>query len=89
MSACRFQFDFPGSSESLVDKIRARMVAEGGRFDGTAAEGRFSLPTPIGEFAGGYSIVGATIWVEVDDKPIFVPCKAIEAKLGELVRAHR
>lgn len=88
MSECRFQFDFPGSAVTLVDKIRAKMTDAGGRFDGSDAIGQFSLPTPVGQFDGSYTIENATIWIEVTAKPIFVPCSAIEAKLHELVRVQ-
>jgi hypothetical protein len=89
VSQCRFQFEFAGSATALVDKIQSKMTAAGGRFEGSPATGDFSLPTPVGVFEGTYSIDKNTIWVEVSDKPFFVPCSAIEAKLGELVRAER
>ena len=84
MSECRFQFDFAGSSTSLVEKIRVKMTEAGGRFEGSASYGTFSLPTPIGAFDGTYTIDKNTIWVEVLDKPFFVPCSAIESRLMEL-----
>lgn len=89
MSECRFQFRFPGSATALTEKIQAKMTASGGQFDGSPADGNFSLPTPVGTFVGSYTIDKNTIWVEVSDKPFFVPCSAIEAKLGEIVRAER
>lgn len=88
MSGCRFQFDFPGSATALVDAIRVRMTEAGGRFEGSPAEGSFLLPTPVGEFEGSYTIDKKTIRVEVTDKPFFVPCSAIEAKLVEMVKAR-
>lgn len=65
------------------------MTASGGRFEGSAADGSFSLPTPVGAFEGRYSIDKNVIWVEVSEKPFFVPCSAIEAKLGEIVVTER
>ena len=88
MSDCRFQFEFPGSATALVDAIRAKMNGAGGRFDGSDAVGEFTLPTPIGEIQGSYTVDKNTIWVEVSGKPFFVPCSAIEAKLLEIVRAR-
>lgn len=61
----------------------------GGQFDGSDAVGSFVLPTPIGQFGGSYTVDKNTIWVEVSDKPIFVPCAAIEAKLFEIVKSKR
>ncbi len=90
MSECRFQFEFPGSGTALVEKIRAKMTDAGGQFEGSPAAGHFSFPTPVGEFDGSYTIDKNTIWVEVTDKPIFVPCSAIEAKLIAIVKTeHR
>ena len=89
MSDCRFQFEFAGSATSLVEKIQAKMTESGGRFEGSPANGDFSLPTPVGAFEGSYTIDKNTIWVEVSEKPFFVPCSAIEAKLGEIVKAER
>ena len=88
MSDCRFQFEFPGSATALVDAIRAKMTDAGGEFEGSDAVGRFVLPTPVGEFQGSYTVDKNTIWVEVNGKPFFVPCSAIEAKLLEIVKAR-
>jgi len=89
VSQCRFQFEFPGSGTALVERIRAKMTGSGGQFEGSDAVGRFSLPTPVGAFEGSYSIDKNTIWVEVTEKPIFVPCSAIEAKLMAIVKTER
>ena len=89
MSDCRFQFEFPGTGIALVETLRTKMTVAGGSFDGSDSAGSFSLPTPIGQFGGDYSIQGKTIRIEVSAKPIFVPCSAIEAKLEELVRRHQ
>jgi hypothetical protein len=64
------------------------MMAAGGQFEGSSATGRFALPTPIGTFEGTYTVDKATIWVEVNEKPFFVPCSAIEAKLVEIVKTR-
>lgn len=89
MSQCRFQFEFPGSGTVLVEKIRAKMTGSGGQFEGSDAVGRFSLPTPVGAFEGSYTIDKNTIWIEVTDKPFFIPCAAIEAKLIAIVKTER
>jgi len=89
VSQCRFQFEFPGSGTALVEKIRAKMTGSGGQFEGSDAVGRFSLPTPVGAFEGSYTIDKNTIWIEVTDKPIFIPCAAIKAKLIAIVKTER
>ncbi len=65
------------------------MTGSGGQFEGSDAVGRFSLPTPVGAFEGSYTIDKNTIWIEVTDKPIFIPCAAIKAKLIAIVKTER
>jgi hypothetical protein len=89
MSDCRFQFDFPGSAEALVTTIRTHVSRAGGRFEGSSTEGIFVLSTPVGTFRGDYSIEGQTIFLVVTDKPFFVPCGAIEARLAEYIKGAR
>jgi hypothetical protein len=89
MSPCRFQFDFPGKAETLVETIRTHVARAGGSLTGTASSGSFLLSTPIGNFRGSYEVSGQTIVLEVADRPFFVPCSAIEAKLAEYIRDAR
>jgi hypothetical protein len=86
LSLCRFQFAFTGTGESLVAKIRSHVGRAGGEFLGSATEGTFTLGTPVGVFRGTYSIAGQTIFLEVADKPFFVPCGAIETRLAAYVK---
>ncbi len=86
MSTCRFQFDFSGTSESLVERIHSHVGQAGGELTGSATEGTFSLSTPVGRFHGTYTISGQTIFLEVVDKPFFVPCGTIEARLAAYVK---
>ncbi len=89
MSECRFQFEFPGSAAVLVETIRSKIADAGGQFEGSPTVGHFSLPTPVGAFNGSYTIDKNTIWIEVTEKPIFVPCSAIESKLNAIVKTAR
>jgi hypothetical protein len=86
LSLCRFQFEFRGTGESLVENIRSHVGRAGGELTGSATGGTFSLSTPVGAFHGTYAISGQTIFLEVADKPFFVPCGAIEARLAAYVR---
>ena len=88
MSECRLPFPFKGSASALIDHIRARVTEAGGRFEGSDTAGEFALPTPIGRFEGDYLVEGQTLWIEVTNKPFFVPCSAIEAKLRDYVKAR-
>jgi hypothetical protein len=89
MSDCRFQFEFPQTAESLVETIQTHVSRAGGRFEGSSTEGIFVLSTPVGTFRGDYSIAGQTIFLVVTEKPFFVPCGAIEARLAEYVKGAR
>ncbi len=86
MSTCRFQFEFRGTGESLVERIRSHIGEAGGEITGSASEGAFSLSTPVGAFRGSYTISEQTIFLEVTDKPFFVPCGTIEARLASYVK---
>jgi hypothetical protein len=86
LSACRFQFDFRGTGESLVEKIRSHVGRAGGDMTGSSTDGAFSLPSPIGAFRGTYRVSGQTIFLEVLDKPFFVPCGTIEARLSAYIK---
>lgn len=86
MAQCRFEFAISGDSQRVVDQVRSHVGQAGGRFDGSAGSGTFSLPTPIGAFEGTWSVVGQSIVIEVTTKPFFVPCSAIESRLADYVR---
>jgi hypothetical protein len=86
LSLCRFHFDFRGTADSLVEKIRSHVSRAGGELSGSAASGEFSLPTPVGAFRGAYTISGQTIFLEVLEKPFFVPCGTIEARLSSYIK---
>jgi hypothetical protein len=86
LAVCRFQFEFRGTGESLVENIRAHVGRAGGELTGSATSGNFTLSTPVGAFHGGYTISGQTIFLEVADKPFFVPCGAIEARLAAYIK---
>jgi hypothetical protein len=89
LAHCRFEFAFGGTGASLVATIRSRVRDAGGSFEGSDTAGDFCLPTPIGEFRGRYMVATSSIAIEVDEKPFFVPCSAIEAKLLEYVENAR
>lgn len=89
MSPCRFEYDFPGKADALVETIREHVSRAGGSFTGSASEGSFVLSTPIGSFRGTYAVSGQTLVLEVHNRPFFVPCSAIETKLAEYIRNAR
>ena len=89
MSACRFDFRLQAEVSSLLEALRADFARFGGTVSGDAGPGfgEFSLPTPLGTFSGTYEVASdapgvCAVHIEVDEKPLFVPCAAIEEHLG-------
>ena len=89
MAKCSFDFDFPVGAEELVRKIEEAILRVGGEFSGDAAEGVYSVPTPIGPITGAYTVSEHSIRIEVTDKPIILSCSLIGKKLNELVQNAR
>lgn len=81
--SCRFDFDVPHPPDDLLAQIQRSLETAGGTFQPFPSGGAFTFPTPVGLFRGELRISGRSISVEVRDKPIFVPCSLIEAKLRE------
>ena len=92
MAACEFEFDLPAAPEALLGALRADFARFGGEVAGDGGAGEFSLPTPLGEFRGAYRVAGtdaggSNVRIEVESKPIFVPCSAIGEHLER--RLHK
>lgn len=60
-----------------VNKAMAEIVNTGGHVDGD----RFSVPTPLGQVLGNYSLAGSTLTINITDKPFLVPSGTLESKL--------
>ena len=89
MAACEFDFSLPVEPDRLLPALRDDFARFGGVITGDAGPGfgEFSQPTPLGEFAGIWEIAetgggGCSIRIELDRKPMFVPCAAVEEHLG-------
>ena len=94
MSACQFDFSLPAETSSLLRALRADFARFGGTVSGDEGPGfgEFSLPTPLGTFSGTYEVSSdrpgvSAVHIEVDEKPMFVPCSAIGEHLGR--RLHK
>jgi len=89
VSACQFDFSLPAEVSSLLEGLRADFARFGGTVsgDGGPGFGEFSLPTPLGTFSGTYEVSSDTpgvcaVHIEVDEKPMFVPCSPIQDHPG-------
>ncbi len=99
MAACEFDFQLPVGPDRLLPALQDDFARFGGTISGAHSDGgapgfgEFSLPTPLGDFAGSYEVVetadgGCSVRIELEAKPLFVPCSAVEEHLGRrLARA--
>ena len=89
MASCEFQFDFTGEAQELVREIESGFVSAGGRVSVEDNEGSFTIDTPVGSFGGSFMVSKQTITIAVIDKPMFVPCSAIESQLRKFVAGSK
>ena len=93
MSVCRFDLRLGTTPGRLLRSLRADFARFGGTVTGdepdseTGGFGEFALPTPLGEFTGTWEITSSapdscSVRIELDSKPMFVPCSAIEEHLA-------
>lgn len=80
MAKCNFSIDFSGSPEELFNKAKGAIERQGGVFNGTATGGDFSINV-FGTISGTYTVSGQQLNVEILDKPMMIPCAAIESAL--------
>ena len=80
MAKCNFSIDFPGSAEDVFSKAKAAVEKQGGTFNGDAASGNFSINV-FGAITGSYTVSGQQLQIAIEDKPMMIPCAAIESAL--------
>ncbi len=77
MSKCNFSISFSGSPEEVYNKAKAAVEKQGGSFNGDAHSGNFSIHV-FGTISGSYSVSGSQLNIDIEDKPMMIPCGAIE-----------
>ena len=77
MSKCNFSISFSGTAEQVYNKAKAAVEKQGGSFSGNADSGSFSINV-FGAISGSYSISGNQLNIVIEDKPMMIPCGAIE-----------
>ena len=80
MSKCNFSIDFSGSAEGIYNKAKAAVEKQGGTFNGDSNSGRFSINV-FGNITGSYTVSGNQLLIVIEDKPMMIPCAAIENAL--------
>jgi hypothetical protein len=77
MSKCNFVINFTGTSESVFGRAKAAVEKQGGNFNGTSSEGKFSINV-FGAISGTYRVEGQQLHISIEEKPMMIPCGAIE-----------
>ena len=77
MSKCDFSIPFSGSAEDVFSKAKAAVERQGGLFNGDAVSGSFSINV-FGTISGSYTVSGNQLNIVIEDKPMMIPCSAIE-----------
>jgi hypothetical protein len=77
MSKCNFSIPFSGSPEDVFNKAKAAVEKQGGNFSGDSSAGNFSINV-FGAIIGSYTVSGNQLNIVIEDKPMMIPCGAIE-----------
>ena len=80
MSKCTFSIGFSGSPEDVFNRAKSAVEKQGGSFSGDATGGNFSIQV-FGTISGSYTVTGQELNIVIDDKPMMIPCAAIENAL--------
>ena len=81
MSTCNFNINFSGSAEEILDKAKSAVESQGGSFIGDTNAGNFNVSLMSNTVSGTYLVAGNQLQLTIIEKPIFVPCNAIESYL--------
>ena len=81
MAECSFKFKIETDPAETIEKVKTKIEQEGGTFNGDENEGKFSLPTPVGEIEGSYQITADELKIDITKKPSFLPCSMLEGEL--------
>ena len=82
MAACQFSVVFSGDAQSIFEKTKSAVEAQGGTFEGDANAGSFSLSVMSNTISGSYTTSGQELHFTIDTKPVFLPCSAIQGYLS-------
>jgi hypothetical protein len=80
MSTCSFAIQFSGTPDEIYNKAKNAVLKQGGTFSGDVNSGNFSISV-FGKISGRYSVSGQQLNIDIDDKPMMIPCAAIENAL--------
>jgi len=81
MAECSFEFKIEADPAEAIKKVKSKIEQEGGTLSGDENEGKFSLPTPVGEIEGSYQVTSDELKIDITKKPAFLPCSMLESEL--------
>ena len=77
MSKCNFSIGFSGTPEEVYNKAKSAVEKQGGTFTGDVNSGSFSINV-FGNISGSYTVSGSQLNIVIEEKPMMIPCTAIE-----------
>jgi len=83
MSDCNININFSGSAEEILNKAKSAVESQGGLFEGDLNSGNFNISLMSNTVAGSYAVEGSLLKLTITEKPMFVPCSAIESYLSK------
>ena len=85
MGKCHFSIPFTGSAEDVFNNAKSAVEKQGGTFNGNSSSGNFSIQV-FGTITGSYQVIGQQLDITIEDKPMMIPCSAIESALKGQIR---
>ncbi|GAB3174836.1 hypothetical protein [Telluribacter humicola] len=85
MAQCNISINFNEPIDQLVEKAEDGITSIGGAFIGNTNSGEYSIPTPVGNIMGNYTVTDRLINFEISKKPLLVTCKKIEDELRKFI----
>ena len=79
--SCSININFSGEAEEILSKARKAVESQGGNFSGDLVSGNFDVSLMSNRVAGSYTLSGNELQLNITEKPMFVPCNAIESFL--------
>jgi hypothetical protein len=86
MSNCKFTIPFSGSATEIVEKAKSTVQSQGGTFEGNEQNGSFKISLMSNTVSGFYEVEGNLLTMTITEKPMFVPCAAIEGYLANKLK---
>lgn len=73
-----FNVPITGDVHETLERVRALICENGGRFEGNHEAGKLVGTTPVGSIKGHYIVRGNSCQITITDKPMLAPMKRIE-----------